>query len=365
MPDPSPLPPVVRLHLDALSDGRGIFQHARGGEPEPALGYSTDDVARALQVDLLHSRVVGWPAVAASAWRNLHFLEEAVEPGGIRFRGLRGVDGEWAREPGSEDCQGRAIQALGEAIACAPSSPFTEAATRLFGRAIRLAPRLLAARPIASAMLGCDAAIRGRVVGRPSREFSLLAERLLAAFEPHLATAWPWPEPRLTCEGGLLPQALLIAGVRGGDGRAIDAGVAVLDWLVSLQVSPAGHLSPVGNAWWGPGEEWPRFDQQPIEATALLVAAETAYDATGDDRHRRMMEIAFEWFGGGNDLGIPVADPGRGACFDALTPTGVDVNQGAESTLMWLTAVEHVRAVRDRGRGPQVHLRQVGRGVVA
>jgi len=37
----------------------------------------------------------------------------------------------------------------------------------------------------------------------------------------------------------------------------------------------------------------------------------------------------------------------RGACCDGLTPQGVNLNEGAESTLMWLTAVEHIRAFRD------------------
>jgi hypothetical protein len=38
--------------------------------------------------------------------------------------------------------------------------------------------------------------------------------------------------------------------------------------------------------------------------------------------------------------------PERGACYDGLTPRGVNRNQGAESTLMWLMASEHTRAVR-------------------
>ena len=60
------------------------------------------------------------------------------------------------------------------------------------------------------------------------------------------------------------------------------------------------------------------------------------------------MERAYAWFLGGNDLGVAVADPARGAGYDGLTPDGVNTNQGAESTLMWLMALEHIRAVRDR-----------------
>jgi hypothetical protein len=58
------------------------------------------------------------------------------------------------------------------------------------------------------------------------------------------------------------------------------------------------------------------------------------------------MERAYAWFLGENDLGAAVADPLRGAGCDGLTPDGVNTNQGAESTLMWLSALEHIRAVR-------------------
>ena len=44
-----------------------------------------------------------------------------------------------------------------------------------------------------------------------------------------------------------------------------------------------------------------------------------------------------------------MADPARGASYDGLMPGGVNANQGAESTLMWLTALEHVRAARRDG----------------
>ena len=59
------------------------------------------------------------------------------------------------------------------------------------------------------------------------------------------------------------------------------------------------------------------------------------------------MERSYAWFLGANDLGLYVADPARGACCDGLEETGVNRNEGAESTLMWLTAAEHIRALRD------------------
>jgi hypothetical protein len=124
-----------------------------------------------------------------------------------------------------------------------------------------------------------------------------------------------------------------------------DLGLRLLDWLLDAQTAD-GHLSPIGNGWWTQDGEKARFDQQPIEATSLLLAAEAALVSTGDARYRDAMERAYGWFLGANDLGLAVADSVRGASYDALTPTGVNTNQGAESTLMWLTALEHIRASR-------------------
>jgi hypothetical protein len=119
-----------------------------------------------------------------------------------------------------------------------------------------------------------------------------------------------------------------------------------LDWLITVQLTPAGHLSPVGNTWWRANGTKPQFDQQPIEATAMLLASMDAYRHTHDIKYREAMERAYGWFLGRNDLGLDVADAERGASFDGLTPKGVNLNQGAESTLMWSMALGHIRKLR-------------------
>jgi len=79
----------------------------------------------------------------------------------------------------------------------------------------------------------------------------------------------------------------------------------------------------------------------------MLLAAEAAFDVTSADRYRATVERSYAWFLGANDAGVVVVDPERGACHDGLTPSGVNLNQGAESTLMWLIALEHVRSMRE------------------
>ncbi len=322
------------------------MQHAVGADPDPAHGYCTDDVARALRVDLLHGLELGWVAVAASARRSLSFIVEAFEPSTGRFRNFRAVGGSWHDGGGSEDCQGRAMHALGETILMAPDAPMVATASLLLGRALPATRELTALRASASALLGCAAAVRAGMEGEARATLRLLAGRLDAAFSACPDPGWPWPEPALTYENGLPVQALIVAGVELESGAMLDAALRALDWLIASQTAPAGHLSPVGNGWWPRGGVRSRFDQQPIEAAALLLAAKDAFAATGRARYGRAVEQAYGWFLGANDLGIPVAAPDRGACFDGLTPHGVNLNQGAESTLEWSLALEHVRLAR-------------------
>ncbi len=346
MADPAPLHPVRRAHLEALSDATGIMQHAVGADPDPAHGYCTDDVARALRVDLLHARELGWAAVAASARRNLSFIVEAFEPSTGRFRNFRAADRSWLDGGGSEDCQGRAMHALGETILMAPDAPMVATASLLLRRALPATHELTALRAWASSLLGCAAAARAGMEGDVRATLRLLAGRLDAAFSACQDPGWPWPELTLTYENGLPVQALVVAGAELESGAMLDAALRALDWLIASQTAPAGHLSPVGNGWWPRGGARSRFDQQPIEAAALLLAAKDAFAATGRARYGRALEQAYGWFVGSNDLGIPVAAPDRGACFDGLTPHGVNLNQGAESTLAWSLALEHVRLAR-------------------
>jgi hypothetical protein len=360
VPDRAPLHPISRQHLEALTGELGIFQHAIGSVPDPAHGYCVDDVARALQVDLLHARGVGWVTVAGSAWRGLRFLEDAFDPATGRFWNFRSIDGEWIGGAGSNDSFGRAMLALGETMDGAPDARLFEGALTLFARALPAAGKVTSPRAQASVILGCDAVVRSAGVAGSEDEqeaavgaaaaFTMrrLATGLHARFLDFARPGWPWPEASLTYENALLPRALIVAGHRLRADVMLKIGLQVLDWLIDIQTSPQARFSPVGNGWWPRGGTKSQFDQQPIEATALLLAAEAAHKATGDPRYLEAMELAYAWFLGGNDLGLRIADPARGAGSDGLTSTGVNTNEGAESTLMWLTAAEHIRLMRSR-----------------
>ena len=58
-----------------------------------------------------------------------------------------------------------------------------------------------------------------------------------------------------------------------------------------------------------------------------------AYEATQDSRWLDEANRAYRWFLGLNDMDLPLATVQDGGCFDGLTPTGINRNQGAESIL--------------------------------
>ncbi len=349
---PRPLQPLRRQHLLRLSADGPIAQHAVGTDPDPVHGSCTDDVARALEVDLLHAAVLGWPAVAGTAWRSVWFLGDALDPTTNRFRNFRSADGRWLEPVGSEDAQGRAMLALGRTIEMAPVARLREVAASLFLRALPAASEVGALRARSSVLLGCDRALRGGLDGDARLAFALLAGRLVEAFEPAFAAPdWPWPEPVLTYESALPARALIVAGDRLGEPAIREMGLDVLRWVTRSATTDGGHLSPVGNAgWWPRDGVRARFDQQPIEAAAFVLASEAAFEATGDRRHADDMERAYGWFLGANDVGTVVADPVRGGCHDGLREHDLNPNQGAESTLAWLAALEHIRRLRRRTR---------------
>ena len=124
----------------------------------------------------------------------------------------------------------------------------------------------------------------------------------------------------------------------------LEAGLAALEWLAEVQRGEEGQLVPIGTkGFYRQGGERARFDQQPVEAQAMVSACIEAYRITGDERWRDEWRRAFEWFLGQNDLNQQLYDPFTGGCRDGLHPERVNHNQGAESTLAFLNSLLELR----------------------
>ncbi|GLY29048.1 hypothetical protein [Kineosporia sp. NBRC 101731] len=318
-------------HLQRLTVGPGLFEHADHADPRPEHGYCVDDVARALVVT---SREPDPSAqVQALARTYLDFTLASLRPDGS-CRNRMSVDGTWS-EPGTGDWWGRAVWGLGVASAHGPTPEFRAEALRGFRLAAgaRLSPHL---RPRTFAALGaCE------VPG----EHDLLRDAVQAVGVPSPAMVdpfWPWPERWLTYANASIAEALLVAGSVLGDQAALGHGLRLLEFLLRTETRD-GHLSVTPVRGRDRAAEEPGFDQQPIEVSTLADACARAYDLTGEERWRTAVGAAWDWFLGANDSGVPMFDPATGAGFDGLLKDGRNLNQGAESTLAALSTAQQAR----------------------
>ena len=81
----------------------------------------------------------------------------------------------------------------------------------------------------------------------------------------------------------------------------------------------------------------------------MVAACACAFDVTEDPIWLEHVLLGFEWFLGRNDLNAVVYDDATGGCRDGVHATGASENEGAESTLAWLSALTTVIDLQSHG----------------
>jgi hypothetical protein len=189
-----------------------------------------------------------------------------------------------------------------------------------------------------------------------------LADRLAGLYDGNRRDDWRWFEPSLTYDNARLPQALIAAGHRLGDSDLTRRGLEALDWYAEQCGLHTEVTRLVGNRWRraedslgaaAVADPAAEGDEQPVDATALVEALTEALVATGDRTYGEQAMRAFEWFLGRNRAGIPLYDAATGGCHDGLELHGVNLNEGAESTLAFFQALLALEAVGLQPVGPR------------
>ena len=341
------LPDVKLDHLKRMTDDTALLQHATFTIPNYDEGYTVDDNARAVVLTVLLEELgtANTKLVRTLQSRYLSFLNHAWNPETRRFRNFMGYDRRWLEDAGSEDSHGRTLWALGVIAGRSQYSGLRGCACRLFDEALPACLEFRETRAWAFSLLGLMEYMRrfyGHCAAQDARVE--LAQRLLDMFKKNSSDDWMWFENFLTYGNARLPHALFLCGHWLNDGDMVDAGLRALGWLVEVQCAGSDHFVPIGsNGFYRNGEPRARFDQQPIEASATVSACLEAYRITGDEQWREEAHRAFEWFLGRNDLQRPLYHAGTGGCFDGLSSDRVNQNQGAESTISFLTALAEMQ----------------------
>jgi hypothetical protein len=287
--------------------------------------------------------------VRALATTTAAFLHHAFNSKTKRFHNHLSFDRRWLDEQGSEDCQGRALWALGVGVGRSPFRSFQMMAGQLFAQALPVLMGFTSPRAWAFGLIGIHEYLRrlsGDSMVNQTRE--ILTSRLMELFEVTARPDWQWFEDELSYDNAKLAGALIVSGQATGQFEVLERGLKALRWLTELQLSEKGHFRPIGsNGFYRRGGERAKFDQQPVEAQATVSACLEAYRATSDFWWYEQAQRAFDWFIGWNDLGLDLYSPETGGCRDGLHVDRANGNQGAESTLAFLLSWAEMRSAQN------------------
>jgi hypothetical protein len=331
--------PILRLSpVERMTDGVGMLQHSVFGIADRDHGYCIDDNARGL---LLMAVADDLPVATRVSMAETYasFVQHGWNPDTKQYRNFMSYDRRWLEDVGSEDSNGRTLWALGVTAAQAPSAPLRNWAKMLYDQTIGSIAGLGSVRTKAFAMLGAAAMT---AVRRDTASEKLLVDgvaMLSSLLARNSRPDWAWFEIVLSYDNTRLPEALIRAGQALGDTGAVATGLETLDWIATQTSGHDGMFQPIGTEGFGKPDETPAlFDQQPLEAWAMIDACAAAWDATQDPVWMTRAEAAHDWFLGRNTLGVPIVDAESGECGDGLTSVSVNANNGAESVIAWQMA---------------------------
>jgi glycosyltransferase involved in cell wall biosynthesis len=343
---PVELPPLKLDHLRRMTDDTGMFQHAIFTVPNYHEGYTIDDNARALTVSTLLEEL-GSEEIADLMSRYFGFVWYAFNAKTGRFRNFMSYQRAWLEESGSDDSHGRALWALGTVLGRSNTPALQNMAGWVFEKALPAILDTTSPRAWAFALIGINQYLQRFAGDRTiAQAREVLAGRLLEMYRKNRTGAWRWFEDSLTYCNAALPHALLMCGHGMPNNDMTEAGLESLSWLADLQRAEeaGGHFVPIGsNGFYRRTGVRARFDQQPVEAQAMVSACLEAHRITADKSWTKEARRAFDWFLGRNDLDLPIYDPTTGGCRDGLHPDRPNENQGAESSLAYLQAVLELR----------------------
>jgi hypothetical protein len=340
-------------HLHALLGPAGVTQFSRGATPDPLSGTCLDDNARAWLVSIYalraepeqpYARIIG-DTVAK-------FVAASQRPDG-RFHNFADFEGNFTDDIGSEDSFGRTMWACGVTSRCAPVEGWREIARAVLASALPIASELRSPHARAYVILGLAAAHAPEMAAAvppvgdaldPNLKDNVeraLTEVAGGMLDHHISASsqdWPWWANHLTWGNARMPEAMLRAAAATGNREYATTGIRSLRFLADITQS-GNVFVPIGNQGWRlRGGARAFYDQQPIEACAMVDAWLAAHRLTGEIAYRDAAQVAFDWFNGGNTERLALAVPATGACFDGLHAGHVNQNQGAESTLSYLHA---------------------------
>jgi glycosyltransferase involved in cell wall biosynthesis len=332
---PLALPDFHLTYIKKLTDDTGILQHAKYTVPDFSHGYCLDDNARALLLCIMAFRQKGLEEALELMHTYLSFINYMQNEDGT-FKNFLSFRREYLDEVGSEDSFGRTVWAIGYLIRFAPNDAYFQIGLDIFLKAVPNFKKLKTLRGIAYTIIGIVHFLRHNPTDTGMLQIlEELTSKIISMYENNKDTDWLWFEPLITYANGIIPLALLHSYEITENKNSLKTAKEAMDFLTK-SVFRKDYLTPVGSDnWYKKGSEPSPYAQQAIDVMAMVLMYYQAYFIMHDSRYAQLKSQAFMWFLGENEFGIPLYDFETHGCCDGLEHSGVNNNQGAESTLAY------------------------------
>jgi len=344
-----PLLPVYNLsHVKRLTDDTGIVQHAKYGIPNLKEGYCLDDNSRALLMALMAFRQNQDQEALELIPIYLSFIHYMQRDNG-NFGNFLSFSRQFLDEYGSEDSFGRTVWALGFLISNAPNDAFKQIGREIYARSIQYFNKLDSPRGIANVIIGIAYYLKDSQEDEQQLQLLLsLVSKLVAAYRENNEENWHWFESTINYDNGILPLAMYHAAEITNDDEYLNIANESLEFLEKVTFCHE-FLSPVGNkGWYEKGGNLAEYDQQSIDVMAMVLLYHQAFKVTKKKAFIDKLFASYMWFLGENSLRLPIYDHETSGCCDGLQSTGVNRNQGAESTLAYWISHLTVLAAQEK-----------------
>ncbi len=350
------LPEIKIDHIEHMTDDFGMFQFADLTEPNLSSGYTLDDNARALiAVALFYERfkkTLDEPNKYALKKRlqklmnkYLNVISYVSKDDGYFENYInhdKSLNHDANQRDSLEDANGRALHAL------ALTAANREAPKEIKEKALKLLKNSLSHHVSFQSPRAIGFYIKALCYlikySKPNEDIDLLSSLheqtkvLMDHYEEYSSHDWDWFEHYLTYANAVLPEALIFAYQTTKEQKYLDIATKTLQFLIDVHFID-GIYVPIGQEGWFHKEgERSHFDQQPEDTSSMIQVLRQMYDITKNAGYYELMHKAFGWFLGDNAVKQMVYDDVTGGCCDGINRKGVNLNQGAESTVSYLIA---------------------------
>lgn len=339
------MPPIKIDYLRTFTDDTGLFQHAKLCIPRRSEGYTTDDNARALIAAVRYHRLTGDPAMYQLVHVYLAFLNHMQKPDG-NFHNYLSYGRTYLDVDGSPDAAGRTLWACGCTINSQLPKDMRYVAKDIFDRGLPWVWKTTSLRFYSEAIAGLHEYYQAFPDENLKINAEKLGDNLIQHYKDQSKGDWQWFEPCLVYDNARLPQALFLAYSLVKKQEFLEVAEQAMDFLLKTHTVD-GVFAPIGNdGWYKRGGNRAMYDQQPLEAAAMVDAAVEGYNVTKKRIYLDVANSSFGWFIGRNSRGIMMYNAGTGGCYDGLGADYVNYNQGGESSISYLMARMRMEEIR-------------------